>query len=136
MIEVSGGLAAVTSALASGLEEIPGLRVFDHVPDTVVPPAALIQFPETLRNPQDVRGNWGEEITRWAYRIPISLILGRVSERDLRERYDQYVQEVLRVLPRVQLCHLHVLEIRRPRQISYGGIDVMQADVLVEVWAA
>lgn len=131
MISTESELSKITAALAAKLETIPELRVFDYVPDTISPPAVLIQLPRTLRNPADRIAN-----RLWRYVIPVSLILGRVSERDIRDKYDRYVPQIERALPGADVCHAHIGERAQARQVSYGGIDVIQVDVMVEVWGS
>jgi hypothetical protein len=131
------GLAAINQSLLHQLEEIPDLRSFSYVPDTVSPPAAVIQPPRVRNNPADALIRRGDEVTMWRTRIPITLVLGRVSERDYAEQYDRYLEQLQRVLPKAKepICHIHVAQLAELRQISVGGADYIAADVTVEVWA-
>lgn len=129
------GLAEINHALLQQLELVEGLRSFAWVPDTVSPPAAVIQPPRTRTN------NHNEALRRvdgvvvmWRWRIPVTLVFGRVGERDWAAQYDRFTQELERVLPRSPVCHAHILQIDQARQISIGGADYMASDVVVEAW--
>jgi hypothetical protein len=128
-------IAPLTSALVEQLEQIPNLRVFDHVPDTVAPPAALVMFPEAYRNPADMLLHRGNTVTMRRNRIPVRLVLARVSESDVRENFDEFVPQVEAAVTDAGGCNSFVSEIRPAIQRSIGGIDVMTVDVIVEAWA-
>lgn len=129
-------LAAINQALLEQLETVEGLRSFAYVPDTLNPPAAVIQPPRVRNNThQEALRSRDGIVTMWRYRVPITLVLGRVNERDWAERYDHYTDELQRVLPKAQTCHAHVTQLPEARQITIAGADYLAADVVVEVWA-
>lgn len=134
---MNSSLAGINQSLLHQLEQVQDLRSFDYVPDTVNPPAAVIQPPRVRNNPADALMRRGDEVTMWRTRIPITLVLGRVSERDYAARYDRYLQQLQSLLPKAgePICHLHIAQLAEMRQISVGGGDYIAADVTVEVWA-
>jgi hypothetical protein len=75
---------AVRQGLSAALDTITGLRCFDYVPDTVAPPAAVVEpvevmFDEAMRRGLDV------------YKCYALVIVGRMSERSASDRLDAYL---------------------------------------------
>jgi hypothetical protein len=75
---------AVRAGLATALDTIAGLRVFDHVPDSLAPPAAVIEPVEVVFDEAMVRG-------LDLYRAFVLVIVGRMSERSASDRLDAYL---------------------------------------------
>jgi hypothetical protein len=75
---------AVRAGLATALDTIAGLRVFDHVPDSLAPPAAVIEPVEVVFDEAMVRG-------LDKYRAFVLVIVGRMSERSASDRLDAYL---------------------------------------------
>jgi hypothetical protein len=75
---------AVRAGLATALDTITGLRVFDHVPDSLSPPAAVIEPVEVLFDEAMVRG-------LDKYRAFVLVVVGRMSERSASDRLDLYL---------------------------------------------
>jgi hypothetical protein len=75
---------AVRAGLATSLDTIAGLRVFDHVPDSLAPPAAVIEPVEVVFDEAMVRG-------LDKYRAFVLVIVGRMSERSASDRLDAYL---------------------------------------------
>lgn len=74
----------VRAGLGTALDTITGLRAFDYVPDSLSPPAAVVEpleidYDEAMRRGLDV------------YRAYILVIVGRMSDRSSQDRLDAYV---------------------------------------------
>jgi len=74
----------VRAGLGTALDTITGLRVFDYVPDSLSPPAAVVEplevdYDEAMRRGLDF------------YRAFILIIVGRMSDRSSQDRLDAYV---------------------------------------------
>lgn len=78
-------LNAVMDAIGARLVGVTGLRVYDYAADAASPPAAIVALPETVE--YDVTG------ARAADRvvIPVTVLVGRVSDRAARDQLAQYV---------------------------------------------
>ena len=80
-------LAAVADELAARLGTITGLRVSAFPPPTVVPPAAIVSYPERV----DFDATYGRGLDR-AERWPIVLVVGKASDRTARDRIYAYAE--------------------------------------------
>lgn len=76
---------AVLTELATALDTIAGLRVYDHVPDAIAPPAALVAYAEHL----DYQISYGRGMDRIDW--PIIIAVGRVSDRTAPRRLAPYL---------------------------------------------
>ena len=76
--------SAVRAGLATALETITGLRCFDYVPDSLSPPAAVI---EPLEVTFDEAMGRGLDL----YQAFILVIVGRMVDRSSSERLDAYL---------------------------------------------
>lgn len=78
-------LNAVMDAIGARLVGVTGLRVYDYAADAAAPPAAIVALPETVE--YDMSG------ARYADRvvIPVTVLVGRVSDRAARDQLAQYV---------------------------------------------
>jgi hypothetical protein len=75
---------AVRAGLSTALDTIAGLRTFDNVPDSLSPPAAVVEpvevtFDEAMQRGLDM------------YRAYVLVIVGRMSERSASDRLDAYL---------------------------------------------
>jgi hypothetical protein len=68
-------LAAILEAVGARLETIAGLRVFTHVPDSLAPPAALVELPRRIQF--DLTAGRGAD----TYDLVVVVVVGRVSAR-------------------------------------------------------
>lgn len=75
---------AVRLGLSTALDTITGLRVFDHVPDSLSPPAAVVEPVEVMFDEAMVRG-------LDKYRAFVLVVVGRMSERSASDRLDLYL---------------------------------------------
>ena len=74
----------VRAGLGTALDTITGPRVFDYVPDSLSPPAAVV---EPLEVAYDEAMHRGLDV----YRAFILVIVGRMSDRSSQDRLDAYV---------------------------------------------
>lgn len=74
----------VRSGLATALQQINNLRTFDYVPDSLAPPAAVVE---------PVEITWDRAMQRGLdhYKAWILVIVGRVDERAASLRLDNYL---------------------------------------------
>ena len=77
-------LAAVMDQVGDQLDGIAGLRVFRYPPDHLVPPAAIVSYPDTLTFDENYRRG-ADRLT-----LPVVLVVGRVSDRASRDRLAGY----------------------------------------------
>lgn len=68
-------VTAVMAALATELDKISTLRVYDYPSNAVVPPAAIVGFPETITF--DMSAGRGQDHLE----IPVIVLAGKVSDR-------------------------------------------------------
>jgi hypothetical protein len=78
-------LNAVMDAIGSRLATIPGLRVTDYASDSANPPQAIVSLPEEIEY-DSVMGRGADRVV-----IPITVLVGRVSDRAARDVLARYV---------------------------------------------
>ena len=78
-------LAAVMDAIGVRLATIAGLRVLDYPADQANPPQAIVSLPETVEY-DSVMGRGADRVV-----IPITVLVGRVSDRAARDALAGYV---------------------------------------------
>lgn len=78
-------LNAVMDALGTRLATIAGLRVADYPSDAANPPQAIVSLPELVE--YDTVAGHGADRTI----IPVTLLVGRISDRASRDLLAQYV---------------------------------------------
>jgi hypothetical protein len=75
---------AVRAGLSTALDAIAGLRTFDNVPDSLSPPAAVVE-------PVEVTFDLAMQRGLDMYRAYVLVIVGRMSERSASDRLDAYL---------------------------------------------
>jgi len=78
-------LTAVMDAIGARLVGVTGLRVYDYPADAASPPAAIVALPDTVEY-DVVAGRGADRVI-----IPVTILVGKVSERAARDRLAQYV---------------------------------------------
>ena len=78
-------LNAVMDAIGARLLGVTGLRVYDYAADGAAPPAAIVALPETVEY-DTVAGRGADRVV-----IPVTVLVGRVSDRAARDQLAQYV---------------------------------------------
>lgn len=117
----------VRTGLGTALDTIAGLRVFDYVPDSLSPPAAVVEplevdFDEAMQRGLDF------------YRAFILVIVGRMSDRSSQDRLDAYVAgsgassvkaalEANRTLGGA--CSTLQVTSARPREVVVSGVNMI-----------
>lgn len=72
-------------AIGTRLATITGLRVADYPSDSANPPQAIVSLPETVEY-DAVMGRGADRVV-----IPVTVLVGRVSDRAARDLIAQYV---------------------------------------------
>lgn len=75
---------AVRAGLATALDTITNLRTFDNVPDSLAPPAAVVE-------PVEVNFDYSMQRGLDNYKAYVLVIVGRMSERSASDRLDAYL---------------------------------------------
>lgn len=78
-------LNAVMDAIGARLVGVTGLRVYDYAADAANPPAAIVSLPELVE--YDIVAARGADRVV----IPVTVLVGRVSERAARDQLARYV---------------------------------------------
>ena len=78
-------LSAVMDAIGARLVGVTGLRVYDYPADAASPPAAIVSLPETVEY-DVVAGRGADRVI-----IPVTILVGKVSDRAARDRLAAYV---------------------------------------------
>lgn len=78
-------LNAVMDAIGARLVGVAGLRVYDYAADAGSPPAAIVALPETVEY-DVVAGRGADRVV-----IPVTVLVGKVSERAARDQLARYV---------------------------------------------
>jgi hypothetical protein len=117
----------VRTGLGTALDTIAGLRVFDYVPDSLSPPAAVVE-------PLEVDYEWAMQRGLDFYRAFILVIVGRMSDRSSQDRLDAYVAgsgassvkaalEANRTLGGA--CSTLQVTSARPREVVVSGVNMI-----------
>lgn len=78
-------LNAVMDAIGARLVGVTGLRVYDYAADAASPPAAIVALPEEVEY-DVVAGRGADRVL-----IPVTVLVGRVSDRAARDQLARYV---------------------------------------------
>lgn len=117
----------VRAGLGTALDTITGLRVFDYVPDSLSPPAAVVE-------PLEV--DYDEAMRRGLnfYRAFILIIVGRMSDRSSQDRLDAYVAGSGASSVKAALeadkslggaCSTLQVTSARPREVVVSGVNMI-----------
>ena len=118
---------AVRAGIATALDTIAGLRCFDYVPDSLAPPAAVV---EPLEIDYDESMNSGTQF----YRAFILVIVGRMSDRSSQDRLDAYLTESGASSIKAALeadrtlggaCATLQVASSRPREVVVSGVNMI-----------
>lgn len=117
----------VRAGLGTALDTITGLRAFDYVPDSLSPPAAVV---EPLEIDYDEAMQRGLDV----YRAYILVIVGRMSDRSSQDRLDAYVagsgaSSVKAALESDKTlggaCSTLQVTSARPREVVVSGVNMI-----------
>lgn len=132
-------LNAVMDAIGTRLVGVTGLRVYDYAADAVSPPAAIVALPETVE--YDVTAGRGADRVV----IPVTVLVGKVSDRSARDQLAQYVsgtgaQSIKTAIEGGTDANLggvaHTVRITEARidVVTIGAIEYLGASFDVEVY--
>lgn len=125
----------VRTGLGTALDTITGLRTFDYVPDSLSPPAAVVE-PLEVDYTQAMRG-------LQMFRAFILVIVGRMADRSSQDRLDAYVApsggssvkaalEADRTLGGA--CQTLDVTTARPREVVVSGVNMIAYRFEVEIY--
>lgn len=131
-------LGAVMDAIGTRLVGVTGLRVYDYAPDVANPPAAVVALPDEVE--YDLTG--GRAADRAL--IPVTVLVGRVSDRAARDQLAAYVsgtgaQSIKTAIEGGTDSNLggvaHTVRVGSARieMVTVGGIEYLGASFDVEV---
>jgi hypothetical protein len=81
---MAGSGLEIQSALGDALATIPGLRVADHLPETINPPVAVIQI-QSVTYHRAMNGG----LSQWDF--VVSVVAGRMGDRAAQRVLDQWM---------------------------------------------
>ena len=117
----------VRTGIGVALDTISGLRTFDYVPDSLAPPAAVV---EPLEIDYDEAMKQGCEF----YRAFILVIVGRMSDRSSQDRLDAYLTTTGATSIKAALetdrtlggaCSTLQVASTRPREVVVSGVNMI-----------
>ena len=117
----------VRAGIGTALDTIVGLRCFDYVPDSLAPPAAVV---EPLEIDYDESMNSGTQF----YRAFILVIVGRMSDRSSQDRLDAYLTDTGATSVKAALeadrtlggaCATLQVASSRPREVVVSGVNMI-----------
>lgn len=128
--------SSVRAGLATAVDTIPGLRCFDYVPDSLSPPAAVVEPLEV--NFDRAMGNGADY-----FRAFILIIVGRMSDRSSQDRLDAYLPptgassvkaaiEADRTLGGA--CSTLTVTGALPREVVVSGVDMIAYRYEVDIY--
>lgn len=119
-------------AFGTALAGITGLRVWDYIPDNVVPPGAIVGFPERLEY-DSTKGRGVDEAI-----FPVHVIVGNVSDRTARDRLAVYCDGTAGPTVSVKAAldamggHVRVEHVEFSR-IKFGAVEYAMASFAVHI---
>lgn len=122
-------LGDVMDQVATQLDTISGLRVYPYPPDSLVPPAAWVAYPESY----EYDGTYGRGMDRIS-NLGVVVVVGKATARPTRDLVSQYadgagaksVKAVLQAGTYTAFHTLRVMEVTFD-ELTRGGIDYLGA---------
>lgn len=128
-------LGAVMDAIGVRLATITGLRVADYPADTANPPQAIVSLPETVEY-DSVMARGADRVV-----IPITVLVGKVSDRAARDAVGRYVSgsgaDSIKAAVDGDLggtAHTARVTGARINVVTIGAVDYLGASFDVEVY--
>jgi hypothetical protein len=81
---MAGSLSDIRTGLAGQLAQVRGLRVLEHVPEQINPPAAVITRAEV-----DYTQNMAGGLTEWS--MQVQLVAGRMADQQSQRQIDAWL---------------------------------------------
>lgn len=134
------GLRAIREGLQARLDNITGIRPYDHVKGSVNPPMAEVGFPTNVN--YDI--TFGPNASEWT--IPVRVYVGQASNRAATEKLDELVSatgDTTSVKAAIEgdktlggaCMSAIVTRMTGAGAVDVGGISYLVADFEVEVIA-
>jgi hypothetical protein len=126
----------VRTALAASIDSITGLRCFEYVPDSVSPPAAVIE-------PLEITYGMAMQDGLDLYQAYILVIVGRMSDRSAQDRLDAYVTSSgsSSIKAKVEsdptlggACSTLQVTDANPRTVTVSGVEMLAYRFGVEIY--
>lgn len=130
-------LALIRAGIARNLATISGLRVAAEIPDNPSPPIAIVALSGTTYDLDMSRG-----MTQ--YNFTVTLVTGRVAERDAQRKLDAFIDDGLRSVKSAiesdrtlngAAFDCRVSEMSTVGALNLGEQTYLAADFLVQVFA-
>jgi hypothetical protein len=114
-------LSEIREGLGANLAAIPGLRIATEIPDNPSPPIAIISLQSVSYDLDFSRG-------MTLYNMRLTLVVGRVAERDAQRRLDQYTdagsRSVKTAIESDRQLNGSAFDVRLSSLDSYGAISL------------
>lgn len=116
----------VRQGLTTALDTISGLRCFDYVPDSLAPPAAVVE-------PLEITYHEAMQNGLTYYRAFILIIVGRMADRSSQDRLDAYLTTTGATSVKAALeadrtlggaCSTLAVTAALPRQVVVSGVEM------------
>lgn len=119
-------LSDVMDQVATQLSTISGLRCFPYPPDSLVPPAAVVSFPEDIQ----FDGTYGRGMDKMT--LPLMVVVGKTTDRVTRDLLSVYVngsgaKSVKAVL---EAGTYTAFDVVRVASVVFNGIQIAGTDYL------
>jgi len=132
-------IAQLRSGLATALGTLPGVRVYQSLPDEVNVPAALVSFEKVTFDKAS-----GRAVAVYTFKVTIAV--GRTVERVAQSNLDLYVDQSSKQSVKVALeadptlggvaYDCYVPELSAYGGITLNGIDYLGAEFSVTIYAS
>ena len=132
-------VAQLRAGLASALSNLPGVRVYQTLPDEVNVPAALVSFEKVSFDKAS-----GRSVAMYQFKVTIAV--GRTVERLAQSNLDKYVDQSSATSVKVVLeadpslsgvaYDCYVPELNAYGGITLNGIDYLGAEFSVTIYAS
>lgn len=127
-------LSDVMDELATQLDTIAGLRVFAYPPDSLVPPAAVVSYPNEYQF--DNTYGRGSDVMH----LPVMVVVGKTTDRVTRNLLSVYVdgsgaKSVKAVLEAGTYTAFEVVHVASVAfdVVQIGGTDYLNAEFSLEI---
>lgn len=129
-------MSSLRSGIATRLDTIPGLHVYDYQPDTIRPPVAFV-VPDRIE--YDTNNNRGLD----NYFFTINLIVSRADDRSAQSKLDTFAVGTASVKAAVEADRTlggaantcRVAEMRNYQAVIVNDVPYLSCQFELEVWA-
>ena len=126
----------VRQGLTTALDTISGLRCFDYVPDSLAPPAAVVE-------PLEITYHEAMQNGLTYYRAFVLIIVGRMADRSSQDRLDAYLTTTGATSVKAALeadrtlggaCSTLAVTAALPRQVVVSGVEMIGYRFEVDIY--